>query len=287
MASREKVAKGFGAVLPLLGLGGQIATAVPGLKKPPKVVPNVPGYEASSIPAGVAAQGHGMGRGPALMAAFRAAGDTGQKLAAQKAKADYYADALNTQNELARRDKIAAFGVGMAGGMADFGVGLVDVANARTAERLAAQKETASALPEPGDMSLQAPGDLQQPTVQDVAANPYSLQSALLSPLMQATEEQVQRDIRNKSEALIQSRASLGIPDPELQLRIAPEMQEMASQFNISMDLIDKEGLDMTLALPQLTRRIGLNALDFLNPPMRMLNEDLSLQDSEAAGGGK
>lgn len=283
--AKERAAKGIGVITPLLGLGAQIGTAAQTLKKRPKVDVNVPGYDATAVPLGIAAQGHGMGRGPATLAAFRAAGTSGQRLAGVRANAQFQADQINTTNEIDRRQAIGAFGADLASGLGLMGSGLVEAANARTAEREAAalknQQETAQALPQPDGMQLQDPSGMNiyenQPSAAEMAQNPYALQSSVIHPLMNQVQEMVQSEIRNKSEALTQARASLGIPDLELQMRVAPEMEEMASRFNVMLDLIDKEGLDMTLALPQLARMMGTNSLEMLNPPIRLLNEELNM----------
>jgi hypothetical protein len=279
--SKERAAKGLGNIIPLLGLGAQIATGIQSMKKRPKVQAEVPGYDASAVPAGIAQQGHGMGRGPALLAAFRAAGDTGQRLAGAKAKANYASEVINTQNEITRRDNIAAFGAGVGKALAGTGVDLVEMANARKAEREAAQ---ISPMPQPGAGAFigqaygqgaegAAPmGDYPEPA--DIAENPYASQQDVL-PALQMEVDQIGKQLqKNKAEVFQLQRNAYGMPYPELLSELSPEIEAQSRKLSIAMEEIDKNGTSMSLALPRVARLLGIDFLNMMNTPIKQFVDE-------------
>jgi hypothetical protein len=288
--AKTRASQAFSAITPLLGLGAQIYSGIQATKKPPKVSAGNAAYGYQHTPAALAAQGHGMGRGPALLGAYRAAGKIGPAMAEAHGRQNLLASAQNVQNTINRRDKVGAFGMDMAAGAAQIGVGLADIVNARKAKKeedaLAAQGQTAvqgtplmqgadaTGLGQPMGPGAQAQPEPMPP--EELASVAMATQDAALEPLMLELDKWTQREIRNNAEALEQVRGSLGLSAPEAMQLVAPQMEGRARRLNVAMDIIAKDGGDTFTLLPLVARQMGIDLISDLNPPLQQYQWDTS-----------
>jgi len=283
----ERVAKAFGAIGPLTGLAGTVASAVPGLKKPKKSNVRVSSLPAAQAALATAAQGYGVGRGGATLQALRAAGRGGQLVASQQLAAQSQNEANNINQDNARNRRIQEFGLSTARGVADLGVGLVDAANARKAERLAQQKESytqpdqAQPAGSTGAMIQGAlggeqdtlDGAVEPPPLDDLLQNPEVQQQQILSSLQAEMQGITGEQMRNRSEALNQARAINGMPPLDGLADLAPDLEFRNKMINFGIEEIHKRGLSALNSLAPLSRALGTDLTQILNPPQRFMSD--------------
>jgi len=280
----ERTASAFSAIGPLVGLGGTIASAVPGLKKPQKSNVRVSSLPISQAAAGVAARGFGVNRGGMGVQAMRAAGRAGNLVASQRLAAESQNEINNINQTNARNERIAGFGRDAAAGVADLGVGLLDAANARKAERMGQQPSSQAAGSQPtytppgaaqalgGQESVALPQDQSQPfdapPITELLENPDAQQAVIMQSLQAEMDGITGAQIRNRTEAFNQARALNGLPPLEGLSSIAPDLEFRHKMINFGIDEIHKRGGNLLNSLVPLSRALGTDLTQIMNPPM-------------------
>ena len=292
--SSERSAKAFSAIGPLIGLGGKLATAIPGLKKPAKSNVRVSALPIAQAAMGVAAQGQGVGRGGAFLQSLRAAGQAGQHVAGQQLAAQTANEQINLNQTNARNQRLASFGTDMASGVADLGVGLVDAANARKEERLKTQKDGFTGKDAPQEAgsggafiqdALAAPGGSQglpadqseqfeAPPIAELLENPEIQQQQIMMSLQQEMDGIAGEQIRNRTEAFNQARAINGMPPLDELASIAPDLEFRHKAINFGLDEINRRGGSMLSALVPLSRALGTDLTQIMNSPTSFLPDE-------------
>lgn len=162
----------------LLGLGTQIATAIPGLRKPKKVDTSktvaqmAPGVAGAAV--GAAQAGHGASRGLALREGLRAAATNVSKVAEQARLAAASDAVMNQQNMEARNQRLADFGSAAAGGLSQVAMAALSPEASKTDEpgtsavRMKSRPEDAAFGAEQTQAGAEpeAPGAIDDPEVE-------------------------------------------------------------------------------------------------------------------------
>ena len=281
----ERSAKAFSAITPLLGLGGVVAGAVPGLRKPERSKVRVSAAPVAEAAMGTAAQGHGVGRGGAYLQSLRAAGRAGQLVAGQQLAAQTTNERINMAADERRSQRVEQFGKDVAGMTGDLGVGLVDAANARKAERLGAQGDeltrggtsTTGQPPAPGQNAIadayggSGEGGIEAEAMplEDAIENPEIQQGQALASLQAELADIESTQIRNRTEAINQARAINGSRPLDGLSEIAPDIEYRNRVINFGIDELDKRGLSLLNSLAPMARVMGTDLTQILNPPMQ------------------
>lgn len=286
----ERTAAAFSAIGPLVGLGSTVASAIPSLKKPQRSNVRVSSLPIAQAAMGVASQGYGVNRGGATMQGLRAAGQSGQYVASQQLAAQSQNEINNINQTNARNERIAGFGADMASGVADLGVGLLDVANARKAERMglpapsqqAAKQTTGQAQPawtpkgRAGSLDAQGgqkalPQDpsapFEAPPLAELLTNPETQEAAIMQSLQAEMDGITGAQIRNRTEAFNQARALNGMPPLDGYASIAPDLEFRHKMINFGIDEIHKRGGNLLNSLVPLSRALGTDLTQLMNPP--------------------
>lgn len=302
-SAAEKSASAFSAISPLLGLGGMLGTSIPSLKKPPKSNVRVSAAPIAQAAMGTAAQGHGVGRGGAVLQGMRTAGRAGQMVASQSLQAQSHNEQVNINNELARRERLATFGRDTADGVSGLAVGLIDSANARKAERDAASTANAellgtlgdpNVLPQPGAPNPLGSGDIsgayggqgdagvdtQPPPLDDIINNPEVQQGQAIASLAAELEGLNNQQITNRTEAFELSRAMNGMRPLTGMNSIAPDLEYRNRMINFGIDELDRRGLSLLNGLAPMARAMGTDLTQLMNPPMQTFFDE----EEEASG---
>lgn len=252
----------------LIGLGAKVGTAVPGMRKAPKQntareVAKTAGAQFGKA-VGAAQAGHGASRGLALREGLRRGTEAVGQVSAQVGRAAAVDQATNTQNEIARRERIASFGSDLAKGIGDM-----------AAMGIAPKKATPGQKQEALDTVAEQPELGSDPTgLAGPGAGVPSIEQ------QQAVDQQAFiDDAATRLEDFKLQREEAGIPGPEemtkaptaqlieeayqqapqVAAEVERELDQRHSMKSLMLSEVERLGLSLETMVPRINRRLGLN----------------------------
>lgn len=254
------------ALIPsLIGLAGQTAGAIPGLRKSKRTSEgSTASAEAATRMAnaavGGAQAGQGASRGLALREGLRAAGQVAGKASRETAMAAQRDEIINQQRLDERNARIADFASGAAGGLSQMGQAFIKPEDASAEQAQAALQ----AQPEMGEnvTGLQAPNAgmamQQQDGLQELPVEP---EGPTLDSM--GAQEQADADAAAGPVAKFQTRKALDEALMTAPMTAAPEieveLEQRLQMKNLMLQEAERLGINLSEVAAGINRKLSLN----------------------------
>jgi len=269
-----------GALIPaIVGLGTKVGTAIPGLRKPPKVKAEPQATRLSGQILGAAQSGYGASRGLALRSGLRQAAQAVGNIAGVESQAALAAQQANEKNRMARAERIGQFGTDLAKGLGDMAA--ISIGPKSKSDLQDTNRPEVDVSPS-GFGTPYEPTAMEQSTGLDVLEKDMAAQEQVDQQAFMDDAAQRLQDFRLKREAAgISAPEAAFQPDPTSKLideaynqrpDIAPEVEKELA-YNLQMKKLmlaeaERKGMSLAEMVPRVNRRLGLAPGQSLMNPM-------------------
>lgn len=263
----------------LIGLGTQIATAIPGLRKPKKVdtarqvAKLAPSVAGSAV--GAAQAGHGASRGLALREGLRQAAGAAGEVAKQARLAAAQDAVVNQQNLEARNQRLASFGKDIAAGAGTFAQSMIkppgeapptpEQRQEQKMETIQAQPEIEGAVKSVTGLDGAGAALLEQPTVEELPeelAPEATVESLLQAQADEAAGPAARFSSTQALEGLLVESPTVAAP------QIEADLENRLQAKNLMLQDAERLGIQLGPIYAQINRRLGLSPGQSVNNPL-------------------